>query len=342
MSAALPSWILPLAWSGIAALATALWLHRRWEGRLRRLRRRNASLHEALQAERRRGREQARVLEILRGRVRSGLSPLEAGHAPREPGEGPAFTAALRQALGAVEQALAALEAHARRGELATLVREEARLLAAAGGEGEGSPEDLATALADLPGVEAEGGPPRFPLLLRRADGGRVLVDRAPASEAYRDALQAPDANIRRWHLERHARRLREAVQALADRRHGRRAELAVLLVPGDAYLAAALEVDRDLVEEALERGVGLCSPLGLRGLLQGAALERRQEELARAGRHLLAEGEALAAGLEEAAGRLLRLGEGLSAGLEDCRQLLESLRPEREPMPAGRRAAAG
>jgi len=238
MSAALPPWILPLAWSGIAALATALWLHRRWEGRLRRLRRRNASLHDALQAERRRGREQARLLEELRGQVRSGLSPLEEGRGPWEPGEGPAFTAGLRQALAAVERALAALEADARRGDLAALVREEARLLAAAGGEG--APEALAAGLAALPGVEAEGEAPGFPLLLRRADGGRLLVDRAPVAEAYRDALKAPDANIRRWHLERHARRLREAVQELADRRHERRANLAVLLVPGDASRACS------------------------------------------------------------------------------------------------------
>ena len=69
----------------------------------------------------------------------------------------------------------------------------------------------------------------------------------------------------RRAELAAHAKALRSHVEALASRDYARllgsSPELVILFVPSEAALSAALRADASLLDDAMARGVALCSP---------------------------------------------------------------------------------
>ena len=68
--------------------------------------------------------------------------------------------------------------------------------------------------------------------------------------------------------LAAHAKALRSHVEALASRDYARllgsSPELVILFVPSEAALSAALRADASLLDDAMARGVALCSPVTL------------------------------------------------------------------------------
>lgn len=115
-----------------------------------------------------------------------------------------------------------------------------------------------------------------------------VFVDAKAPTDSMQAALEAADDQTRRTLVRRHARALRDHVDALARRNYRTAkgsADYVVMFVPGEAFLGAACSDDPALMEYALDKGVLVTGPLGLIGLLRTFAMgwqAVRQEENAK------------------------------------------------------------
>ena len=113
-------------------------------------------------------------------------------------------------------------------------------------------------------------------LVVHLAGGKHVVVDAKVPLEAFLDATSSDDDDAYSAALARHARQLRQHVDALAGKAYWRALpatpEFVVLFVPGDSFLSAALEAEPSLLEYAARRHVVLATPTTLIALLRTVA----------------------------------------------------------------------
>jgi DNA recombination protein RmuC len=133
----------------------------------------------------------------------------------------------------------------------------------------------------DLPGNDGRLRPD----MLVHLPGGRTLaVDAKTPLGAYLDSEAAADASGRQAALDRHAQQLWRHVGELASREYwtqfGTAPEMVVLFLPGEHFLGAALERDRDLLDRALGKKVLIATPVSLISVLKGAAFGWREQRL--------------------------------------------------------------
>ncbi len=123
-----------------------------------------------------------------------------------------------------------------------------------------------------------------------------VVVDAKASTAAYMEAQQADDDETANAAWKKHAAALKRQVTELARRNYGRKTEGAldfvVMFVPGDQFLSAALNTDRDLLEYAMSQRVALVTPASLIAMLWAINNGWQQFRLAREARQIKEVGE--------------------------------------------------
>ena len=115
-----------------------------------------------------------------------------------------------------------------------------------------------------------------------------VFVDAKAPTDSMQAALEAVDEDTRKSLVRRHARAMREHIDALSRRGYHTAkgsADYVVMFVPGEAFLSAACCEDPALIDYALDRGVLVSGPLALISLLRTFSMgwqALRQEENAK------------------------------------------------------------
>jgi DNA recombination protein RmuC len=178
--------------------------------------------------------------------------------------------------------------------------------------------------------VGAEDGRQR-PDAVISLPGERVLVIDAKCSlVAYQDALDAPDEEARRVHLLAHARALRSHADALGRKSYADQfagtLDFVIMFVPGENFLAAALEVDHDLFETAFARRVLLASPTNLIAIARTVAMVWQQEKATDDARRIAALGKELYDRIATMSGHVARLGKNLGAAAIAYNEFVASL----------------
>jgi DNA recombination protein RmuC len=133
--------------------------------------------------------------------------------------------------------------------------------------------------------VTAGDGTLRPDLVVRLAGGKNIVVDSKVSLAAYLEAAQSDDQDVRAARMDAHARHLREHVDRLAGKAYwaalSPSPEFVILFIPGEAFLAPALEHDPGLLEYALGRKVHIATPTTLVTMLRTAQYAWQQEALA-------------------------------------------------------------
>jgi DNA recombination protein RmuC len=133
--------------------------------------------------------------------------------------------------------------------------------------------------------VTSADGPLRPDMVVRLAGGKNIVVDSKVSLAAYLEAAESEDEDVRAARMDAHARHLRDHVDRLADKAYwaalSPSPEFVILFIPGEAFLAPALERDPGLLEYALARKVHIATPTTLVTMLRTAQYAWQQAALA-------------------------------------------------------------
>ena len=166
--------------------------------------------------------------------------------------------------------------------------------------------------------VEAEGGRLRPDMVVRLPGEREIVVDAKVSLEAYLDAVAADTEELRAGHLARHAAQMRTHLNQLAAKGYweqfDRAPEFVVMFIPGESFFAAAIESDRDLVEDGMKKSVVLATPTTLMALLRAVAFGWRQEQVTRNAQEISDLGRQVYERMSVLAGHLAKIGKGLDA----------------------------
>ena len=132
--------------------------------------------------------------------------------------------------------------------------------------------------------VSTSDGLQRPDMVIRLAGGKNIVVDSKVSLAAYLEAAETSDQSVRENRLAAHARHLREHVNRLAEKTYwaalSPAPEFVVLFIPGEAFLAPALEHDPALLEHAIAHKVHIATPTTLVTMLRTAQYAWQQEAL--------------------------------------------------------------
>jgi len=178
--------------------------------------------------------------------------------------------------------------------------------------------------------VPSADGPLRPDMVVRLAGGKNIVVDSKVSLAAYLEAAEADAADVRTARMDAHARHLREHVDRLAGKAYwtalSPSPEFVILFIPGEAFLAPALERDPGLLEYALARKVHIATPTTLVTMLRTAQYAWQQDALAENARAVFDLGRELYQRIASLGGHVDRLGRALTTAVSTYNQTVGSL----------------
>ncbi len=167
-------------------------------------------------------------------------------------------------------------------------------------------------------------------LVVRLTAGRTIVVDAKVSLAAYLEATEATDEARREERLRAHARHLRTHVDQLAAKEYWRAVagspEFVVLFIPGEAFLAPALDRDPALLEHAMAARVVIATPTTLVAMLRTIAWSWQQDALTAHAREVFDLGRELYARLATMGDHVDRLGRSLNRAVGDYNAAAGSL----------------
>ncbi|NMA77409.1 MAG: DNA recombination protein RmuC, partial [Actinomycetales bacterium] len=182
-----------------------------------------------------------------------------------------------------------------------------------------------------LSGTRADGNAGQRPdLVVHLAGDRRVVLDAKAPMDAYLDATEETDPQRAMARRKAHAKALRHHVGVISAKAYwkalGDTPEFTVLFVPSDGVLAAALETDPELLEDAFAREVVIASPATLMALLRTVAHTWRTDALNRDAREVLDAGRELHHRLGTFTAHLGKVGRSLDSSVAAFNEAVGSL----------------
>lgn len=170
----------------------------------------------------------------------------------------------------------------------------------------------------------------------------KLVIDSKVSLNAYQAAFETADEAERKRHLDLHAKSMRGHVQTLGSKSYQSQFDDApdyvVMFVPGEHFVAAALEHDPELWDFAFRNKVLLATPTNLVAIARTVAQVWRQDKMASEAAEIGRMGAELYDRLATAAEHLKRVGGGLESAVNNYNKFVGSF--ERNVLSSGRRLA--
>jgi DNA recombination protein RmuC len=177
---------------------------------------------------------------------------------------------------------------------------------------------------------QESAGDQRPDLIVHLPRGQRIVVDAKAPTDAYREAASTADPKVRAAKLVEHAAKVRSHVDALSAKAYWEQfqpsPEFVVLFLPGDQFLAAALEADPALLDRAIRNRVLPTTPSVLVALLKAAALGWRQEAVSQNAEEISELGRQLYDRIATYVEHFEKVGHGLEAATRSYNAAVGSL----------------
>ena len=184
-------------------------------------------------------------------------------------------------------------------------------------------------------GVTSSGDLGRPDVTIRPPGQGFLALDAKAPMDAYLRACAIEESgedaeSRRRAELSAHAKALRSHVEALAARDYARSLgaspELVILFLPSEAALSAALHADASLLDDAMARGVALCSPVTLLAVARTCATAWARTSINEQADQVIALGRELYERLGVVAGHMENLGKHLAKTVDFYNKTVSSM----------------
>ena len=190
--------------------------------------------------------------------------------------------------------------------------------------------------------VETEGGRLRPDAIVNVPGQKKLVIDAKVSLNAYQAAFEADEDDDRRRYLDQHAKSMRNHVQTLGSKSYQSQFDDApdyvVMFVPGEHFVAAALEHDPELWDFAFRNKVLLATPTNLVAIARTVAQVWRQDTIANEAMEIGKAGAELYSRLQTATEHLKRVGGGLESAVKNYNKFVGSF--ERNVLSSGRRLA--
>ncbi|MFN3520766.1 MAG: DNA recombination protein RmuC [Phenylobacterium sp.] len=178
--------------------------------------------------------------------------------------------------------------------------------------------------------LDTEEGRRRPDVTVRLPGGAVFVIDAKCSLNAFLDAQDAADEAAREAAYARHAQSVRSHVQSLSAKAYWDQFEASpdfvAMFIPGDSFLAAALERAPDLMTEAMDRRVLVVTPTTLFALCKAVVYGWRVEEQAKNAQEISKLGRELYKRLSVMGGHAASVGKALEAAVSRYNAFVGSL----------------
>lgn len=189
--------------------------------------------------------------------------------------------------------------------------------------------------------VTGDDGTLRPDVVVRLPGGRELIIDAKVNFNAYMDASDSDDEAQRAVLLANHAKAMRKHVSDLSSKSYWQQfdsADFVVMFIPGEHFLWAAAEQDRDLYDYAFEKRVVLATPATLVALARTVALVWRQEKMTENAKVVAELGRELYKRMRKMGDHFDKLGKHMGQSVESYNKLVGSV--EGSVMPQARKFA--
>jgi DNA recombination protein RmuC len=190
--------------------------------------------------------------------------------------------------------------------------------------------------------METESGRLRPDAIVNVPGQKKLVIDAKVSLNAYQAAFEADDDGERARHLDLHTKSMRGHVQTLGSKSYQSQFDDApdyvVMFVPGEHFVAAALEHDPELWDFAFSNKVLLATPTNLVAIARTVAQVWRQDKMAAEAKEIGRMGAELYDRLRVSADHLKRMGGGLESAVANYNKFVGSF--ERNVLSSGKRLA--
>ena len=178
--------------------------------------------------------------------------------------------------------------------------------------------------------VDTEEGRRRPDVKVQMPGGGVFVIDAKVSLNAFMDSLEAADEASRDAAMARHAASVKTHMGQLSAKAYwdqfDNSPDFVAMFVPGDGFLAAALDRMPDLMTEAMDRKVLLVTPTTLFALCKAVAYGWRIEEQSRNAEYIAKLGKELYKRVSVMGTHAAALGKALDGAVSRYNQFVGSL----------------
>ena len=188
--------------------------------------------------------------------------------------------------------------------------------------------------------VDTDEGRLRPDAIIRIPGQKQLVIDAKVSLNAYQAAFEADDETSRQTALAQHARSMRNHVQTLGAKSYQSQfkdsPDYVVMFVPGEHFVAAALEKDPELWDFAFQNRVLLATPTNLVAIARTVALVWSQDKLAQEAVEIGRLGTEIYDRMTTAGEHLKGVGAGLDRAVRKYNDFVGSF--ERNVLSSGRK----